>query len=230
MIEERYKNMFGGIHPTEALLCSTLAAAAKPKADRRWMLAAACTLVLIVTAACWITLPPKDVHTSNGEAIVNCDEFLPLETAAGYGCCDVRDMALNIVSGSIRRGSLHDRDMLFLEVELVGEGLHQDMVLTMRLQDGSTSLKAFHLLCTEVKHNEQGEKMVSHLVSCAMGAEAIPPEGRRLTLAVNNYDCGSDHDRYPHWTETEAWEVVLPDCNTVDFTVTNEGWILLPNE
>ena len=72
--------------------------------------------------------------------------------------------------------------------------------------------------------------MFSHLMSYAMDADAIPPEGRRLTLAVNNYDCGLDHDRYPHWAEDEAWEVVQPDCNTIDFTVTNEGTILLPND
>lgn len=230
MIEERYKHLLDKIHPTEALLQNTLAAAAHPKLDKRWMLATACALLLIVVAACCIALPPRDIVASNGEAPANDNDFLPLETAQGYGCCDVRDMKFNIVRGSINRGPLHDISLLFVEVELIGEGLHPDMVVTLRLQEGNTNLKAFHLLCTEVKYTEQGEKKFSHRLSYKIDADAIPPEGRKLTLAVNNYDCGLDHDRYPHWTEDEAWEVVQPDCNTIDFTVTPEGTILLPNE
>lgn len=219
MTEERYKRLFGKICPSEELLLATVAAAQRPRASRHWRIAAACAAVLIVAAVCCITLPPRDVVASNGEAAANDDEFLPIETAAGYGCCDVRDLTLNIVRGSIQRG------LLFVEVELVGEGLHPDMVVTLRLQEGNTCLTAFHLLYTEVKQNAMGVKMVSHLMSCRMDAAAIPPEGRRLTLAVNNYDCGLDHARYPHFAEDEAWNVVLPDCNTLDFKVFSDGTI-----
>lgn len=223
MIEERYKRLFDKLHPKEKLLRDTLAAATRPKISRQWTIAAAFTIVLVVAAAFCIALPPRDVVASHGETPQHSDGFVPIETAQRYGCCDVRDIELNILNGWIYNG------VLYLDVELLGEALHPEMVLTLRLHDDS-SMQAYHLLCTQVEYTRHSEKKIAHRMNCRIEADSIPPEGKRVTFAINNYDCGLDHDRYPHWEEDAAWEDVLPDCLTVDFMVYRDGTIALTND
>lgn len=217
MLEERYHRLMNGVRPKEALLNATLRAAEKGRINWRWAAAAVCAMLCVTAAAFWIALPPRDVVAANGEIAQNNGEFLPVETQ--YPCCDVRNMELRILSGSVQRG------ILFVEMELTGQGIHPEMVITVRMHDGEEVREAFHLLWDEAAHAKYGEGRITHLVSYRLDAASIPPEGKWLTLAVNNYDCGLDHDLYPHWDTEADWADVLPDCKTAAFKVYSDGTI-----
>lgn len=215
MLKKRYVQLFSTLHPTESLIRQTLISNSSPAIKWHWI-ASACAAAMILLVAFHAAVPPRDILTSSQAFSQTSDPLLSLEQGDPLPCCDVRKMELHIL-----RQWIHE-DILHLDVELVGQAIHPDMVITWRLYDGH-DVQAFHLLWDEAAYIQHAAGRISHLLSFRIDEGAMPPEGKSLTLAVNNYDCGYNHDLFPHFPIDAVWTDIAGECLTVDFTLSADS-------